>query len=82
MLILILKVGMGGLTFAFNASALFIFLASVSSPSSSSVASDNTVILNFTMRDHPEEAAAAKGSQPKRPCCINCEAKSFVLSYI
>ncbi|KAK2829408.1 hypothetical protein Q7C36_017398 [Tachysurus vachellii] len=38
--------------------------------------SDDTVILNFTMRDPVEEEAAAEGSQPKRPCHINYEVKA------
>ncbi|XP_034552483.1 uncharacterized protein LOC117821998 isoform X1 [Notolabrus celidotus] len=46
--------------------------------SSSSSASDDTIILNFTMCDPPEEAATAEGSQPKRPCHINYEAKALI----
>ncbi|XP_059181027.1 uncharacterized protein LOC131959826 [Centropristis striata] len=41
--------------------------------SSCSAASEDTIILNFTMCDPPEEAAAAQGSQPKRPCHIMAE---------
>ncbi|ROL42068.1 Zinc finger MYM-type protein 1 [Anabarilius grahami] len=44
--------------------------------SSCSGTSDDTVILNFTMCDPVEEEAAAEGSQPKRPCHINYEAKA------
>ncbi|TMS13370.1 hypothetical protein E3U43_018445 [Larimichthys crocea] len=51
--------------------------ASLSSTSSScSAASDDTIILNFTMCDPPDEAAAVEGSQPKKPCHINFEAKA------
>ncbi|CAB1435190.1 unnamed protein product [Pleuronectes platessa] len=51
--------------------------ASLSSTSSScSAASDDTIILNFTMCDPPEEAAAVEGSQAKKPCHINFEAKA------
>ncbi|KAF7690033.1 hypothetical protein HF521_011837 [Silurus meridionalis] len=44
--------------------------------SSSSGTSDDTFILNFTMCDTVKEEAAAEGSQPKRPCHINYEAKA------
>ncbi|XP_049447697.1 uncharacterized protein LOC125898086 [Epinephelus fuscoguttatus] len=46
--------------------------------SSCSAACEDTIILNFTMCDPPEEAAVAEGSQPKRPCHINCEAKELI----
>ncbi|KAF4116564.1 hypothetical protein G5714_004053 [Onychostoma macrolepis] len=46
-----------------------------SQSSSCSGTSDDTVILNFMMCDPVEEVAAAEGSQPKRPCHINYEAK-------
>ncbi|XP_060938901.1 uncharacterized protein LOC133015666 [Limanda limanda] len=53
--------------------------ASLSSTSSScSAASDDTIILNVTMCDPPEEAAAVEGSQPKKPCHINCGAKALI----
>ncbi|XP_076613140.1 uncharacterized protein LOC143336740 [Chaetodon auriga] len=54
--------------------------ASLSSSSSCSVTSDDTIILNFTMCDPPEEAAGAEGSEPepKRPCHINNEAKALI----
>ncbi|KAL7381300.1 hypothetical protein ABVT39_003530 [Epinephelus coioides] len=51
--------------------------ASLSSSSSCSAACEDTIILNFTMCDPPEEAAVAEGSQPKRPCNINCEVKEI-----
>lgn len=46
-----------------------------SSVSSYSAASDNTVILNFSMCD-PEEATTPEGSQRTRPWHINDEAKA------
>ncbi|CAM4532181.1 unnamed protein product [Leuciscus chuanchicus] len=49
-----------------------------SQSSSCSGTSDDTVILNFTMCDPVEEEAAAEGSQPKRPCHINYEAKALI----
>ncbi|XP_058490287.1 uncharacterized protein LOC131464160 [Solea solea] len=52
--------------------------ASLSSSSSCSAASDDTIILNFTMCDPPEEAAAVEGSRPKKPCHINFEAKALI----
>ncbi|XP_035998836.1 uncharacterized protein LOC118564540 [Fundulus heteroclitus] len=52
--------------------------AVLSSSSSSSVASDDTIILNFTTCDPSEEEATAEGSQPKRPCHINYEAKALI----
>ncbi|CAI5670013.1 unnamed protein product [Oreochromis niloticus] len=51
--------------------------ASLSSSSSSSP-SDDTIVLNFTMCDPPEEAATTEGRQPKRPCHINYEAKALI----
>lgn len=41
-----------------------------------STASDDTVILNSSQLDPAEEPIAAQGSQPKRPCHINYEAKA------
>ncbi|KAI3369245.1 hypothetical protein L3Q82_007788 [Scortum barcoo] len=55
------------------------FGASLSSPSS---ASDDTIKMNFTMCNTPEEAAAAEGSRPTRPCHINYEAKAHKLGVI
>ncbi|XP_058626032.1 uncharacterized protein LOC131536881 [Onychostoma macrolepis] len=49
-----------------------------SQSSSCSGTSDDTVILNFMMCDPVEEVAAAEGSQPKRPCHINYEAKVLI----
>ncbi|CAL8341764.1 unnamed protein product [Gadus morhua 'NCC'] len=49
---------------------------STSSPCS--IASEDTVILNFSLCDPAEEPVAAEGSQPKRPCRINYEAKALV----
>ncbi|XDV17220.1 hypothetical protein PO909_016589, partial [Leuciscus waleckii] len=49
-----------------------------SQSSSCSGTSDDTVILNFTICDPVEEEAAAEGSQPKRPCHINYEAKALI----
>ncbi|XP_026005745.1 uncharacterized protein LOC113010752 [Astatotilapia calliptera] len=46
--------------------------------SSSSSPSDDTIILNFTMCEPPEEAATTEGRQPKRPCHINYEAKALI----
>ncbi|XP_072559112.1 uncharacterized protein [Paramormyrops kingsleyae] len=46
--------------------------------SSSSAASEDTVILNFIKCDPPGEAATAEGSQPKRPCRVNYEAKALI----
>ncbi|GAA6094794.1 uncharacterized protein LOC120484307 [Tachysurus ichikawai] len=37
-----------------------------------------TVILNFMMCDPVEEEADAEGSQPKRSCHINFEAKTII----
>ncbi|CAL8378503.1 unnamed protein product [Boreogadus saida] len=48
---------------------------STSSPCS--IASEDTVILNFSLCDPAEEPVAAEGSQPKRPCRINYEAKAL-----
>ncbi|XP_073719706.1 uncharacterized protein [Misgurnus anguillicaudatus] len=52
-------------------------LGASQSPSCSG-ASDDTIILNFTMCDPVEEAVATEGSQPKRPCHINYEAKALI----
>ncbi|XP_041922974.1 uncharacterized protein LOC121687886 [Alosa sapidissima] len=49
---------------------------STSSPCS--IASEDTVILNFSLCDPAEEPVAAEGSQPKRPCRINYEAKALI----
>ncbi|KAK5865335.1 hypothetical protein PBY51_016509 [Eleginops maclovinus] len=49
---------------------------STSSPRST--ASEDTVILNFSLCDPAEEPVAAGGSQPKRPCRINYEAKALI----
>ncbi|KAK0149216.1 hypothetical protein N1851_010256 [Merluccius polli] len=49
---------------------------STSSPYS--IASEDTVILNFSLCDPAEEPVAAEGSQPKRPCRINYEAKALI----
>ncbi|KAL2079825.1 hypothetical protein ACEWY4_025569 [Coilia grayii] len=49
---------------------------STSSPCS--IASEDTVIPNFSVCDPAEEPVAAEGSQPKRPCRINYEAKALV----
>ncbi|XP_045072438.1 uncharacterized protein LOC121558142 [Coregonus clupeaformis] len=46
--------------------------------SSCSGTSDDTIILNFTVCDDVEEVAAGEGSQPKRPCHINYEAKALI----
>ncbi|KAK6321749.1 hypothetical protein J4Q44_G00087250 [Coregonus suidteri] len=46
--------------------------------SSCSGTSDDTIILNFTVCDNVEEVAAGEGSQPKRPCHINYEAKALI----
>ncbi|XP_063058531.1 uncharacterized protein LOC134452092 isoform X2 [Engraulis encrasicolus] len=50
-----------------------------------STASDDTVILNFSLLEPAEEPlepaeepVAAQGSQPKRPCRINYEAKTLI----
>ncbi|XP_059892875.1 uncharacterized protein LOC132446569 [Gadus macrocephalus] len=49
---------------------------STSSPCS--IASEDTMILNFSLCDPAEEPVAAEGSQPKRPCRINYEAKALI----
>ncbi|CAL8282882.1 unnamed protein product [Gadus morhua 'NCC'] len=49
---------------------------STSSPCS--IASEDTVILNFSLCDPAEEPVAAEGSQPKRPCRTNYEAKALI----
>ncbi|KAL7857975.1 hypothetical protein AOLI_G00180770 [Acnodon oligacanthus] len=49
-----------------------------SQSSSSSVRSDDTFILNLTVYDPHKEVATGEGSQPKRPCRINCEAKALI----
>ncbi|KAL7882949.1 hypothetical protein SRHO_G00006070 [Serrasalmus rhombeus] len=49
-----------------------------SQSSSSSVRSDDTITLNLTVCDPHEEVVIGEGSQPKRPCRINCEAKAEV----
>ncbi|XP_030279373.1 uncharacterized protein LOC115585259 isoform X2 [Sparus aurata] len=46
--------------------------------SNEELASDDTIILNFTMCDPPEEADVGEGSQPKRPCHIHYEAKALI----
>ncbi|CAL8295164.1 unnamed protein product [Lota lota] len=46
--------------------------------SSCSGTSDDTIILNFTVCDDVEEVAAGEGSQPKRLCHINYEAKALI----
>ncbi|KAL7868765.1 hypothetical protein SRHO_G00101490 [Serrasalmus rhombeus] len=43
---------------------------------SSSVRSDDTFTLNLFVCDPHEEVATGEGSQPKRPCRINYEAKT------
>ncbi|XP_076836399.1 uncharacterized protein LOC143528675 isoform X2 [Brachyhypopomus gauderio] len=49
-----------------------------SQSSSSSVRSDDTIILTVTSCDPDAEAATGESSQAKRPCRINCEAKALI----
>ncbi|GAA6094018.1 uncharacterized protein LOC113118512 [Tachysurus ichikawai] len=56
----------------------FLKEGGASQSSSCTGSSDDTIILNFTMCDPVEEEAAAKGSQPKRPCHINYGAKALI----